>query len=145
MDEFLQDARKQLSQRSFKKLETVDIQNIITGRGELKGFMTLFESFHGDLSKIRKAKVQNLNPNLTTLPKHILGKNPLEREQLIMQWQWEELSSFETGKTFTPTEVFIYKLKLQILCRLQSFNVNRGSQVLQAIVNPINKKENSQC
>ena len=137
-DEFLQDAKKQLSVKSCNRLEAVDIKEAAAemAKGELKAFIGMLGDVQEDLYEIRKAKAQNRNANLVSLPKAILDKNPLEREKLIMQWQWEELDAIESGETFTLTEVLVYKLKLQILCRLHSFNFERGSMVLASVINP---------
>jgi len=145
--EFLQDAKNQLSARSFNRLEIVDIQevNVRMANGELKAFISMLSDVKEDLSEIRKAKAQKRNPNLASLPIAIAGKNPLEREKLIMQWQWDALESIESGESFTLTEVLVYKLKLQILCRLHSFNVERGSMVLASVVNPLKKEEEEPC
>jgi hypothetical protein len=142
-DEFLQEAKKQLSERNFNKLEIVDMQKVSMDvvKGKLKAFISIFGDVKEDLSEIRKAKVEKRNPNLAKLPNTIAGKNPLEREKLIMEWQWEVLDSIEWGKAFSLSEVLVYKLKLQILCRLQSFNIERGSQVLASVVNPSKKEE----
>ena len=63
------------------------------------------------------------------------------REEQIMQWQWEELDTIEAGKTFTFTEVVVYKLKLQIIIRLHSFDKEKGAQVLSSVVNPSKNME----
>jgi hypothetical protein len=57
-----------------------------------------------------------------------------------MQWQWEELDSIVSGKAFTLTEIMVYKLKLQILWRLDSFNSDKGAQVLASVVDPSKKQ-----
>ncbi len=136
IEEFDQDAKKQLSDRHFKLLNEVDIQETPPdGKGN-KNIESLIKDVKTDLSEIRSAKSQNRQHKLERLPKAVLAGNPLECEKQIMKWQWEELDSIEAGKTFTMTEVLAYKLKLQILIRLHSFDTEKGGQVLDSVVNP---------
>ncbi|MCY1723336.1 DUF2764 family protein [Prolixibacteraceae bacterium Z1-6] len=143
MEEFTSDAKSQLNRKSFAKLEAIDIQNMSLNstKAELKKFSAMFTGLKEDISEIRHAKTQRRSPRISALPKTILAKNPFEREMDILKWQWEELDSIEAGKTFTLTEVLVYKLKLQILTRLDSFNTEKGSKILASVVNPAKKKE----
>ena len=141
IDEFNRDAKSQLSARHFKRLESVDIQLMDAAKGGLKNITSLLNDVQNDLTEIRDAKAQKRQPKLERLPKTVLTGNPLVREEQIMQWQWEELNTIEAGKTFTFTEVLVYKLKLQIISRLHSFDKEKGAQVLASVVNPSKNKE----
>ncbi len=141
IDEFNRDAKSQLSARHFKVVESVDIQKMDTTKGGLKNVTSFINDVQQDLSEIRKAKAQKRQPKLERLPKTVITGNPLVREEKIMQWQWEELDSIEAGKTFTLTEVLVYKLKLQIISRLHSFDKEKGAEVLASVVNPSKNKE----
>jgi len=143
IDEFTNDARDQLSAKHFKQLEPVDIYQSADSKGKvgLKSIGTMLGDLQEDISEIRTAKAQKRTPNLARLPQAVINANPLEREKLIMQWQWEELDTIQAGEAFTFKEVMVYKLKLQILNRLNSFNTERGSQVLASVVHPSKKKE----
>ncbi|HYQ57568.1 MAG TPA: DUF2764 family protein [Draconibacterium sp.] len=141
--EFFDDAKKHLSSKHVKRLESVDLQNINASkaRGGLKRAEAMFNEVQHDISEIRTARRQNRIPNISRLPKAINNGNPLEREKHIMKHLWEELDTVEAGKTFTLTEVLVYKLKLQILSRLNSFDTERGAQILESVVNPDIRKE----
>ena len=141
IDEFTRDAKSQLSARHFKRLQSVDIQLMNAMEGGLKNVTSLLNDVQHDLTEIRDAKTQKRQPKLERMPKTVTTGNPLVREEQIMQWQWEELDSIEAGKTFTFTEVVVYKLKLQIISRLHSFDKEKGSKVLASVVNPSKKKE----
>ena len=141
MEEFTYDAEKQLSARHFRTLELVDMQKTDAKRGGGKKITALLNDVQNDLSEARNAKVQNRQPKLGVMPNSVLAGNPLEREKNIMKWQWEELDTIETGKTFTMTEVMVYKLKLQILQRLHSFDAQKGAEVLASVINPSKNKE----
>ncbi len=141
IDEFNRDAKSQLSARHFKKVESVDIQLMDAKKGGMTNVASLLNDVQQDLSEIRNAKAQKRQPQLERLPKTVITGNPLLREEQIMQWQWEELDTIEAGKTFTLTEVLVYKLKLQIISRLHSFDKEKGAQVLASVVNPSKNKE----
>ncbi|MBR8537415.1 DUF2764 family protein [Carboxylicivirga sediminis] len=143
MDEFTEDARNQLSAKHFKKLEPVDIYQATDSEGKvsLKSIAVMLDDMKEDMAELREAKAQKRTPNLMRLPVTVVHANPLEREKQIMRWQWEELDSIQAGESFTLTEVMVYKLRLQILNRLNSFDKERGSQVLASVVNPPKKKE----
>ncbi|MBK3517732.1 DUF2764 family protein [Carboxylicivirga marina] len=143
MAEFTEDAKSQLSAKHFKKLEPVDIYKATDSKGKvsLKSIAVMLSDMKQDMSELREAKSQKRTPSLVRLPLTVVNANPLEREKLIMRWQWEELDTIQAGETFTLTEVMVYKLRLQILDRLNSFDKERGSQVLASVVNPPKKKE----
>ena len=126
IDEFNDDAKRQLSARHFKALQSVDIQKLDAKVG-VRSISSLLETIKEDLSEVRKAKKQSRQAKPERLPLNALRGNPLEREMNIMQWQWEELQDIEAGKTFTLTEVLVYKLKLQLVERLYSFNKVKGA------------------
>lgn len=135
IDEFNDDAKRQLSARHFKALQSVDIQNLNTEVG-IKSISSFIKSIKEDLSEAREAKEQSRQVKTERMPNSVLRGNPLEREMNILQWQWEELQDIEAGKTFTLTEVLVYKLKLQLVERLYSFDENKGAEVLASVVNP---------
>nr|WP_321450524.1 DUF2764 family protein [uncultured Carboxylicivirga sp.] len=143
MEEFTQDVKSQLSAKHFKKLEPVDIYHTAGSEGiaGLKSIGTMMEEMQTDISEIRSAKAQKRVPSLQHLPQSVIHANPLEREKLIMRWQWEELDTIQAGESFSFTEVMVYKLRLQILNRLNSFDKERGAQVLASVVNPAKEEE----
>ena len=142
LEEFNNDAKDQLSGRHFKTVENTDIQKLKSKSG-IKNIASLFNSTYADLSEARKASAQNRQAKLDRLPKSVLSGNPLEREQNIIKWQWDELTDIEAGKTFTLTEVLVYKIKLQLLIRLNSFSKDKGAKVLAEVVSPEKNKEDN--
>lgn len=143
MEEFNRDAQNQLSVKHFNQLESVDLYSSAGSERTpgLKSIGEMLSDLKKDISEIRTANTQKRAPGLDRLPKAIVNANPLEREKLIMKWQWEELDNIEAGETFTFTEVMVYKLRLQILNRLNSFDKERGKQILASVVNPSKEKE----
>ncbi len=141
IDDFYNDAKKQLSAKHFQVLQSVDMQKMNANIG-IKSIASFINDVKEDFSEVRQAKAQNRVAKTNRLPQKLIAGNPLEREKNILQWQWEELGDMEVGKTFTLTEVLVYKLKLQLVTRLHSFNKANGAKVLAKVVNPGNNKEN---
>lgn len=142
LDDFHSEAKEQLSSKNFKKLRALDLKNISdTGPGALKKFIEVIKQLQTDLTEIRNAKTNERSPVVTTLPKAVIEQNPLERQKSIMKWQWEQLTNIDSGETFTFTEALVYKLKLQILHRLHSFNAEKGKEILESVVEPSKNME----
>ncbi|MCG6191119.1 DUF2764 family protein [Maribellus maritimus] len=140
IDEFNDEAKAQLSVRHFRLLESVDIQQLNTEVGK-KSIALFLKTIKKDQAEVRKAKLQNRQAQPERLPKSALSGNPLEREIKILQWQWQELLDMEAGKTFTLIEVLVYKLKLQIVSRLYSFDPKKGAEVLASVVDPVKNRK----
>jgi len=137
LDSFHSEAKEQLSSKDFKKLKELDLQNLTGAEtGKLEKFAEAIKQIKADMLEIRNAKTTGRSPDVTTLPKTVLDQNPLEREKSIMKWQWDHLTNIDSVEIFTTTEVFVYKLKLQILHRLNSFSAEKGWKLLESVVNP---------
>lgn len=135
LDSFHSEAKEQLSSANFKKLQKLDLRTISeSGTGKLKKFVELIDQLIIDFVEIRNAKKNERSPILSILHKTVIEQNPLEREKSIMKWQWEQLSNIDSGETFTFTEVLVYKLKLQILHRLNSYKADKGLEILESVV-----------
>ena len=143
MEEFNKDAEAQLSNKDWNLLQSIDLRKFEEGNthSELEAFTDMLVGFRADIMEIRRAKSQKQSPSLMSLPQSILNLNPLQREEQIMKWQWDQLSVIETGETFSFTVVAVYKLKLQIVSRLNSFDTERGAQVLSSVVDPPKQEE----
>ncbi len=143
VDELHNEAKSQLSKKHFRLLQSLDIRKL--GSSAIDGgpasIRQMFEELELDLNEIRDARAQKRTPDPGFLPKNVGSVNPLEREKAIMHWQWEELDSIEAGKTFSVTELLVYKMRLQLLHRLHSFNIEEGGKVLESVVNPKEKQE----
>lgn len=142
IDEFNDDAKRQLSARHYKAVESVDIQKFNPKVG-VERIASFLNDIKNDLSEVREAKAQNRQAKPESLPITLLRGNPLEREMNILQWQWEKLQDIEAGKTFTLTDVLVYKLKLQLVERLYSFDEIKGAEVLASVVNPEKNREDN--
>ncbi|MFW6227575.1 MAG: DUF2764 family protein [Bacteroidota bacterium] len=145
LESFMLQASFQLSESTFKKLENLDVRKLSRAKdyGNLSSAISLSEDIEADKLEIRSAKRQSRTPNIITLPDKIMEKNPLELEKYLMKILWDELDSIDDMEHFTATEVFVYKLKLQILERLDSFDKEKGLEILDKVVYPaIEKMEN---
>lgn len=138
LGEFNDNAQKQLSDKLFQRLQLTNIRGTEEDwkKGKCGKIECLLKELQHDRIELRNSRRQHRRPELDHLNKTLVELNPLERERTIMQWVWEELETIEFGKTFSFTDVMVYKLKLQILHRLNSFNTERGEKILAAVVNP---------
>lgn len=138
LDSFLEDAKKQLSKKQFEVVQQIDLRHLNKKAvaGKNAGFYAMVDAVYQDIAEIRSAKSQEKSPRLNSLPKEVLTKNPLEREIEILKWQWQELDTLESGSTFTLKQIIAYKLRLQILWRLHSFDAVKGAEVLASVVDP---------
>ena len=145
LEEFRDMARSELSARSFKTLERVSMRDEDSnGRKiKLKGLRRMHTGLLKDMAEIRNSRMEKRQARLDLLPDTVLEANPLDREMEIINWQWDYLDALVASKSFTLSEVIVYKLKLQLLIRMHSFNKERGVQVLDSVVNPQKKKEDS--
>lgn len=136
--EFTDVARQQLSESEFKMLDQLDIRDLGNAQqtGGLKNLYALFADLQTDKHEMRRARLNERTPNVLTIPRKVVDQNPLEIEKHFMKTLWDELDSIEAVESFTLTEVFVYKLKLQILERINTFNKEKGLSILNAVVNP---------
>jgi hypothetical protein len=142
LDSFLSESKEQLSSTDFDALIKLDLKNFDETKGEnLKQFRELLAQLNADILEVRNAKANQRTATIQTLSKTVFDQNPLEREISIMKWQWEELTNIDFGENFSFTVVLVYKLKLQILHRLNSFNSEKGLGILESVVKPPKKME----
>lgn len=143
IEEFRDMAKNQLNARQFKMLEKVSMQdlNAKSGKNRPKSLKQMLDGLQKDLIKIRNARSARQQVKPDHLPASVLEENPLDRELQIMQWQWEKLDAMTVGKAFTLSDVIVYKMKLELLFRTQSFDAEKGAAVMSAVFNPSKKKE----
>ena len=142
-EEFKDMARSQVSAMQDKMLEQMSMQDMEDeGRKpRLKKVKDMQEGLKKDLIEIRKARAARRQPKPDHLPGSVLEENPLNRELQILLWQWEKLEAMTVGKSFTLADVIVYKMKLQLLFRIQSFKAERGAAVMASVFKPSKKKE----
>lgn len=143
IEEFKDMARSQLSAKKYRMLEQMSMQDMEEeGRKpSLKGVKDMLEKLKMDLIEIRKARAARRQPKPDHLPGSVLEANPLDRELQIMLWQWEKLDNIAVGKNYTLADVIVYKMKLQLLFRIQSFRAERGAAVMASVFKPSKTKE----
>lgn len=142
LEEFSDMARNELSARSFRALDRVSMQ-VPENKGrkvKLKGLNRMHKGLLEDMTEIRDSRIEKRPARLNLLPSTVLEANPLDREMEIMHWQWEYLDALIASKSFTLSEVIVYKLQLQLLFRMFSLEKKRGEAVLDSVVNPSKKK-----
>lgn len=143
LEEFSDMARSELSARGFKALERVSMrdEDSKSRKIKLKGLHKMHTGLLKDMAEIRNSRMEKRPARLNLLPDTVLEANPLDREIGIINWQWDYLDALVANKSFTLSEVIVYKLKLQLLFRMHSFNKERGIKVLDSVVNPQKKED----
>lgn len=142
LNEFMQDAKAQLSKADYSRLKSIDIKQLskVKGMGRLKMVSELFEELETQKREFRLTRNQANTPDISTSHSYPLGKNPLELELYFMKQLWDMLDEVDVTEQFTITEVFVYKLKLQIQERLDSFNPIKGLEILNKVVQRTSEK-----
>ena len=143
LEEFTEMARNALSTGSFKILEQVNMQNTESDdrKVRMKNVDNILKGALKDIAEIRNSRRKRRQAKPAFLPGSVLEANPLDREIQIMQWEWDSLDALVFGKNFSLAEVVVYKLKLQLLFRMQSFTEERGKRVMASVVTPSEKEE----
>ncbi|MCF7873470.1 MAG: DUF2764 domain-containing protein [Candidatus Omnitrophica bacterium] len=133
---FLEEAKKWLTKEDFIKLQEADLDDL-----EKKGknrFLQEYKEFELSLRKelaayrqSKKSK-QEYGPRLI-LEKKLLEGNPLEVENKLFFYRWQELSERSKEYVFNLEAVIAYFLKLQILEKVLSFDKKEGTKKFDSL------------
>lgn len=136
LEEFEHTAKMELPEKDIAVLDEVSIRLDECGAGSVLStkVCSILRELQEDISMIRRSKNENQDPKTNLLPGSVLVENPLNSEIIAMKWLWEQIEEIESGRTFTMHEVVAYKLKLQILQRLYSFNKEKGKAILDSLL-----------
>lgn len=147
---FINDLSSWLSPKDFFELSMakIDIENIpeykISSR-ILKKWIIFEHSLRNELVRIRANNLNispetNLRTNIdydpTLFPRvrEALKENsPYNAEINLMELRWNFLSNLESENNFDLTALIIYGLKIQILERLELFEIEKGQNVFDSI------------
>lgn len=127
------DAKKFLPEKAFYFFEKFNLQNIHETEFQQCKIKVLAEyakfSFElkNELKKIRTGVEGNEQNGTKNWTKRLIGEGtPLEKENLILKYQWDTLAEISVGHLSDMGALFSYKIKLLLLLRRWSFNVERG-------------------
>lgn len=73
--------------------------------------------------------------------------SPLESECLLLQWRWKVIDELQSSHLFDADFLAAYYLKLQLLIRMDQFDIEKGKENFNAIydkvlkTNPVGEKE----
>lgn len=136
LEEFDEVTRKELPGKSYAMLEAVNVRIADCKNSDAlaRKIYAILEEMHQEIDTIRQSKQRAQAATNDLVPGGSQIANPLEREKIIMKWLWDRIEDLESGKTFTLTEVVAYKLKLQILHRMHSFDKEKGIYILASIL-----------
>jgi hypothetical protein len=136
------EASKYLSTKAFERFQNVNFNTIHQSEyqnsktdvvAEFSQFMFLLKSELKTYRLARKSEESSTKVNYEWLPD--LSENPLEAEQQLLKLQWGELEALTIGHYSDFSALILYKLKLQLLLRWWSFDMETGFDVFQKTLN----------
>ncbi len=140
---FLEEAKKWLAEKDFKKLQEADIENLAKkGKTSFSEKYKKFElSLRKELAAYRKGKKDKQEYQLEgVLEKKILEGNPLEVENKLLSYRWDQVEELSKDYVFNLEAVIAYFLKLQILGKVLSFNKEKGTEKFDSLTEVENAK-----
>lgn len=140
---FLEEAKKWLTNTDFAKLKGADI-NDLGKKGETllsKRYKKFELSLRKELKSYRESKKNNreYQPR-TILKKNLLQGNPLEVENKLFLYRWQQISELAKEYVFNLEAVIAYFLKLQILEKALSFDKEKGTKKFDSLTEVENEK-----
>lgn len=129
------EARKFLPADAFAVFQKIHLNNIHEPEFQmdkskvLSAYSTFTFQLKGDIKKWRTLPDESENKSIKNKVESIIGEGtPLEKEIQIMQHQWEKLNELSAGH-FSDFEALVtYKIKLMLLLRWWSFNMEKGME-----------------
>lgn len=135
------EAKKFLTSKQYDLLCQIDLKTIHEAKFQKSKYSVVaaFSKFAFSLKEAirslrmlrRKGKVEPAA--LKNLSLHLTPGTPLEEEIQIMKFQWDKLEALSIGHYADFGALVIYKLKLTILLRWWSFDMNQGFEVFTQI------------
>ncbi len=144
---FLDDCSRLVSISDYKKIKKAKLSGNppTDSTGILKDWIESEAGLRNELVKLRTKKentetekyIRNnfVNPLWASKAKEIFDtENPLNAEKLFIKALWEILSDLETGHDFDTEMLIVYYIKLQLLERMNSFQIDKGKEKLETIL-----------
>jgi hypothetical protein len=138
----MEEASKFLSRAELTVLETINLEGIYKKAFQTSSLKVVREFSHfvwqlkTELSNYRRARLMEGTSDKTRYD--LLGdlaKDPLKAEQQLLALQWEKLEELSVGHYSDLSALILYKLKLEILERLWSFDQEVGYARFQQLLN----------
>lgn len=134
-DTFLEECRKWLSDQDLKAVRDLDIKQPDIKDGDIslvREWKAFDMALRTALAGIRKEGEHALRKEIPDVVRHILErKDPLSREKAIERVRWDFIEDEEYKYLFDINWLVFYCLKVQILERLATFELEKGKQVFQ--------------
>lgn len=135
-EDFLQEAKKWLSEKDFSELIKSDIEVLEVKAKNL--FLKNYKKFELGLRKElagQRKKNQDSQSGQAQefLNKHLLEGNPLEVEKKLLFYRWQKVEEEEIDFAFSLEAVIAYFLKLQILEKVVEFDREKGIKIFDSL------------
>lgn len=126
------EVQKFLQESTFSVFQKIDLRNIHESEFQQSKskVLSIFSRYMYDLKTeiklLRISRIENDEKSSSPIEKHIGQGTPLEKEIQIMKYQWEKIEDLSVGHFADMEALVAYKVKLLILTRWWSFNVESG-------------------
>lgn len=135
VEEFLTEAAKWLSEKDYRVLSRVDIQETAPQPGDpgaLRRFKAFEFALRNELTLWRRTRgtEQEYRPTGFSLAALREG-TPLDVEMRLLRWRWDLVDEEEREHHFDLESLVLYLIKLQILRRASYFDPEAGMKVFQ--------------
>jgi hypothetical protein len=133
-----EEVEKYLTPKQYEQFNAVQLKTIHQEQFQKKSkaVVSEFSMFMNHLKQRLKAFriAKKSNESATKVQSEFietLPENPLDAELYLLKIQWHKLESLSIGHYSDLSALILYKLKLQVLLRLWSFNEKVGFDVFQ--------------
>lgn len=120
-----------------------------------KSYWTLEKSLRNELvrlrsnSKAKEGKADLVEPEENPYVVEVAANafkaaSPLEAERVINQWRWKMIDELQSGHLFDADFLTGYYLKLQLLVRMNQFDLEKGKVHFQSIYENVLKTNPNQ-
>ncbi len=127
------EAKKYLPDGAYYYFEKINLQNIHEAEFRqcnikvLADYATYTYELKNEIKKLRTAPERNEQRAANNWIERLLGEGtPLEKEMRILKYQWDLLTDVSIGHLSDMEALFSYKIKLLLLLRQWSFNMEKG-------------------
>ena len=136
------EAQKFLSARQFRRFQNIQLKTIHQEKFQKSKpkVVSEFSKFTRKLKQELKAyRISRKSDNSLGKTRYELigelSENPLDAELQLLKLKWQKLNELSIGHYSDLSALIIYKLKLEVLLRWWSFNVDIGFDIYQQTLN----------
>jgi hypothetical protein len=127
------EAKKFLPEEAFYFFEKINLQNIHEPEFKLckikvlADYATFTFELKNEIKNLRTSAVGQEQKSSKNVMEQLVGEGtPLEKENHLLKYQWDRIDEISAGHLSDMEALFSYKIKLLLLLRRWSFNMEKG-------------------